>query len=418
MDSRVRFNRRLFARALACAVLAVLSAPNVEAQQPAVLRGSIAAVIGGENENRDAYLFDDIRGLAFDSRGRIVVADARHDNVRVFSIAGDLLFSFGRPGSGPGDLKQPCCIAIDKKGRLWIQEPGNRRYSIFELGTGAARFLWTVRMPTQSSGLLDRIAWGEGGLLLDVATLYSAPTRRFRLVRSKVDSLGVARVIDTLPDPPDDSLARTTLTRTLPGGAVGSTEIAQPFGPHPLRAFGPDGEFATAISSQYAVSWYDQHGKRLRLLVRRIEAPALSRRETLRAEETLDAMARRNGIRRGALPFGVPSRKAPLQNIAFDLRGRLWVEHSVSAGADGIADVYSRSGSHVGVFSWPTHVRMHLAAVNDSLGLGIGVDSLGAQSVVILRFAAPRDRRSSAAPTARADLPSATAASRHSRLHD
>src|SRR5690606_12073198 len=114
------------------------------------------------------------------------------------------------------------------------------------------------------------------------------------------------------------------------GGGRSVTMFAyQPYGPSELVAHSPNGEFAHALSSRYAIDWRDAAGELIRTISGSVETgPELSDDEASRAEEGLNDVANRLGVSRAALGFGVPSNKTPLRDLFFDLEGRLWVELS------------------------------------------------------------------------------------------
>lgn len=68
--------------------------------------------------------------------GEIFVADG-HDagsNMRIvkYTKDGKFLKSWGRPGSAPGEFNAPHGIAFDSKGRLFVADRGNNRLQIFD----------------------------------------------------------------------------------------------------------------------------------------------------------------------------------------------------------------------------------------------------------------------------------------------
>jgi DNA-binding beta-propeller fold protein YncE len=74
-----------------------------------------------------------------------------YGNARVhkFSSDGRLLFSFGEPGSGPGQFQVPHGIAVDRQGTVYVADRENSRIQLF---TPDGRFLseWTdVARPCQ-----------------------------------------------------------------------------------------------------------------------------------------------------------------------------------------------------------------------------------------------------------------------------
>jgi hypothetical protein len=337
--------------------------------------------IGGPDEGRDAYIFSDIRGLALDPKGQILVADNKDHTVRIFSAIGEYRYTFGRQGQGPGDLLGPCCIAFAPSGQLWVKEFGNRRYSAFRLTPQRAEFQYVIRGTGNPLGYLDRVAWDPRGHLVDVSSLVTGAG----FERSFLDSTGVAMRRDTIPNPPADSIASWTHQKCDTRGC-GSSTYNQPFGSAALRAFGPNGEMAQAVSSRYAVLWTDAQGRRIALLQREATGPPLSDRERGLAERTLDNISRNTGVGRAGIPLTIPRSKPPLRQLGFDLDGRLWVERMVVDGAPSEADVYDHQGRQVATMIWPRDIRLGMWAVRGTTGIGVGIDSLGTNRVVRLQF--------------------------------
>jgi DNA-binding beta-propeller fold protein YncE len=88
--------------------------------------------------------------LALAPDGSIYVTDG-YGNARVhcFAANGRLLFSWGEPGTGPGQFNLPHGIALDRFGRVYVADRENSRIQVF---TPEGKFLaeWTdVIRPTQ-----------------------------------------------------------------------------------------------------------------------------------------------------------------------------------------------------------------------------------------------------------------------------
>ena len=346
------------------------------------LLGTVDLVIGEADGLEAPTLFNDIRGIAVDSQGRIIVADNQTGEVRLFLPNGHHAFTIGQPGKGPGDLQDPCCISLDAAGRLWVQEPTSQRYSVFGLNDSAADYLFSVPMPGQGSGQSDRVSWDPSGRVVHIAGVFNPKTMTFGLVRSVLDTAGRETNRDTLPEPPSDSLGFAVIT----GPRGGATGVNQPYGPGLLRTFGPNGESAVAVSSRYAVSWLNSEGERIHLLQRNVEGPIVSDHEREEAEAILVRLTKNLDVPRSSLPFNVPNRKAPLRSLGFDLDGRLWVELSVPADSSRVAHVYRRNGTRVGTMVWPAGVRLHHWAVRNDTAFGVQLDSMGTQRIVRLHF--------------------------------
>jgi DNA-binding beta-propeller fold protein YncE len=65
--------------------------------------------------------------------GSIWVTDG-YGNARVhrYSAEGELLWSFGRPGSGPGEFNLPHDIVSDQAGRIYVADRENHRIQVFD----------------------------------------------------------------------------------------------------------------------------------------------------------------------------------------------------------------------------------------------------------------------------------------------
>jgi peptidylamidoglycolate lyase len=65
--------------------------------------------------------------------GSFYVSDG-YGNTRVvkFSAAGEFLFQWGTPGSGPGELDLPHGIALDREGRVYVADRSNARVQVFD----------------------------------------------------------------------------------------------------------------------------------------------------------------------------------------------------------------------------------------------------------------------------------------------
>ncbi|MEO5798262.1 MAG: 6-bladed beta-propeller [Gemmatimonadales bacterium] len=345
--------------------------------------------LGGDQGTGPEYQFERIDGLAFGKSGRILVADSKANTVRVFDSRGRFEYAIGRSGQGPGDLNRPCCITVAGE-TLWVEEGGNQRYSAFSLGLKSSRFLRSIRAPNAMSGANHRVSWDKSGNLIHLSDVFDSKNRSFRLTRTVLDSVGGTLRLDTLPEPPAEDLAVKQITlpvRGEKGGKFASTVgIAQPFGAFALRAFGPAGDVAEAVSSTYAITW-TQNGRRLP--IRSSLLPVrVSDRERAEAEQSLGEFLKRNQLSRSDLPFGIPEVKAPLIGLGFDLDGRLWVDRSVGDGQAKTADVYDRNGKHAMVVEWPRNIRLSLRASTGVTALGVAVDSLGVESVVRVQLVA------------------------------
>ena len=76
--------------------------------------------------------FNMVTNVAVTQSGEMFISDG-YGNARVhrFSPDGELLASWGEPGSGPGQFNLPHSIAVDRSGRVFVADRENSRIQIF-----------------------------------------------------------------------------------------------------------------------------------------------------------------------------------------------------------------------------------------------------------------------------------------------
>jgi len=117
--------------------------------------------VGGEPG--DTLLFHVTR-IDADTAG-VSVVDGYGGRVLRFHRTGRLLWSFGRPGSGPHEFRRPRDLHVDRRGRTWVLDAENARITVLT-PAGAPDFL----VPLDRLGFVpDRFLPGPGdhALFLD-----------------------------------------------------------------------------------------------------------------------------------------------------------------------------------------------------------------------------------------------------------
>ena len=141
---------------------------------------------GGNRPNQpaDPSSFYQPNDVITNERGEIFVVEGHGDNVAVqrlskFDRTGKFIKETGKRGSGPGEFIQPHALAFDSKGRLFVADRSNNRIQIFDqdlnlLETGWEQYsrisgLWIDRndmlyAADSESGSINppRIAWKRG----------------------------------------------------------------------------------------------------------------------------------------------------------------------------------------------------------------------------------------------------------------
>jgi hypothetical protein len=362
-------------------VLALLTActDSKPGQSDAVVprwHGTSDVTIGSLDGEHDQ--FADISGITADPAGRIFIADAGNNTILVFDSTGAHRYNIGRKGSGPGELSGPCCLALDRVGRLWVRDAFNGRYNVYLPGDSQATLAETRTMSAGAGGIRTALTFDADNRLIDVVTRPQAD--RMQLLRFHLDSAGNAASVDSIPAPPNDSLG---IHQFAVGNGIGF--ISQPFGPRLLVAQAPGGGWARAISSRYLVRWTIP-GDSTRTIRRDMIGPALSARERQEADSAFRKEAEEAGQAVSSIPFGVPGSKTPIRAVMFDRQGRLWVQLNVADGENNRADVWDSNGRRVANAEWPAGVELRQGLIDDKAAYGIQQDSAGVPQVVRVRF--------------------------------
>jgi hypothetical protein len=106
-------------------------------------------------------------------------------------------------------------------------------------------------------------------------------------------------------------------------GALSASDTIEPsprpalFESRALHASGPDGETVDAVSSQYAVTWYDRRHRRLRVLTRTVTNVPLTRSE--RAILTAEVARRAEGRGVSGLGSIAPRTRPAIQGLGLTL---------------------------------------------------------------------------------------------------
>ena len=100
-------------------------------------------VAGKTPVQRGAGPFNMVTNVALSKTGDLYVSDG-YGNARVhkFTGDGDYEFSWGEPGSGPGEFVLPHAIAVDRYDRVYVADRENSRIQVFDT-TGAYITEWT-----------------------------------------------------------------------------------------------------------------------------------------------------------------------------------------------------------------------------------------------------------------------------------
>ena len=86
----------------------------------------------GTAEGSGPDLFGRVGAIEVDALGRLWVAEAQAQELRVFDHAGRHVRTVGREGGGPGEFRQINAVMWGPDGNLWVVDPSNNRVSVID----------------------------------------------------------------------------------------------------------------------------------------------------------------------------------------------------------------------------------------------------------------------------------------------
>ncbi len=274
----------------------------------------------GEMEGDPEYLFGAISSLAVGPHGTIYVVDRQVPDLRAFSPDGTYLATLGRPGEGPGELKQPDGgLAVLSDGRVLVRDPGNARIQVFG-PDGKALETWPIRggFNTGSPLYRDRDDHVYTQILVDPKADLND------WVIGLVDIAPDGTPGDTLIPPKSGYEAPYIEARMTTEDGQNVSRNSVPFSPGEQTTLHPDGYWIHAISTHYRIDLLRHDAPVLRL-ERAYEPVPVTAGE--KAEE--ERAATRN--MRYTVPNWrwngppIPDEKPPFTRILTGRDGRLWV---------------------------------------------------------------------------------------------
>ena len=282
--------------------------------------------------------------LEVDALGRLYVLDAQAAEVRVFGADGRHVRSFGRQGAGPGELAQAMGMTFAPDGALWVLDPGNGRFSVFDT-TGAP--LRTLRRDNSHVAFPWPGRFDRQGRLWDVA---------------QGGSLGASPALLRI-DPATGRMQRVELPVFMPTQFTtehGSVKVAAPvpFSPALVWALDDEGRVWSGVSGRYRLRLHQPAGDTLRVVERAGTPVEVSPQE----RDSVPAQMKWFTDQGGRIDLSrIPRHKPAFVSIRTDDQGWLWVRPSLPAEARGTAfDVFDPEGRYQGRVPLPVEHQDHL----------------------------------------------------------
>lgn len=347
-------------------------------------------VIGGYGTESEEYQFDQVGpgSLAGSRSGDLFVIDQTGKRVLGYDREGSFTGSWGREGSGPGELQMPVGLGVGRADTLWVLDGSNQRITLLALDSEAEPS--SIPFPQGSSMMGGRIipvvdgAYGVFAMFSFRPGDDAGPPPR-PLVRLGRD--GTAS--DTVWEAPAPKFDQVEVTS---GNRVMVMMAQQSFAPRFHWDRFANGTFALADGPEYDIRVVAPDGlERFRIQRDPAARPTTPEDEDFERDRLREASVQGNfpgaeemrEKRLEALTFA--DRVPRITGLAIDSRDRLWVGVSVSRpGETDRIDVYDPEGSLLGEIRDPEFFPDLM--YGDGLVARITADELDVQQIVVYQL--------------------------------
>jgi hypothetical protein len=300
--------------------------------------------------------------VAHPTTGRIYVVDFISPRVAIFERDGQYAAQLGRPGGGPGEFRNPVAAAIDENGAVAVWDAGR---GIVSRWSGTGDLLNEARADLAYWG--PGFAVGENRLVaVTSSTTGSVQTQRL-VVRTPEDSA----VVHELP---------ITLTQAdFPCGTMQAQKVFAPWFVWTVHA----DTVLVVDAPAYRIDAYAD-GKRVSSIRRDVPPiPATGEMAVLAVESGPGPY---RGLMRScpataaeiATAVGHETVVSPIQNVAVDPAGRLWVTRTANGVAPAFVDVFAADGEYQGTMQAP---GVPVAFPSDSTFVSLRLEENGAMRI-------------------------------------
>jgi hypothetical protein len=149
----------------------------------------------GSLDGAPEQVFGEIVDAALDARGRMIVLDARYNDLRLYDRAGRFIASAGGPGDGPGEFQSPAALALHGDTTVWVLDRRAARVSRFRLQPDGFRFVRSF--PVRVSAY-DLCAMGGSLFVYGLSAERNETIHRFTTSGKEAGAFGV---VYTAPNP-------------------------------------------------------------------------------------------------------------------------------------------------------------------------------------------------------------------------
>lgn len=293
----------------------------------------------GIDDGAGPELFGDITDFVVDDYGRIYILEGQAQEIRVFNPDGSFLRTIGRQGRGPGEFENAIGLRWGPRGDLWVIDPDNARYAIFDT---AGTYLEMARRASVMTMMPWPGAIDASGNLTDVSLdqdMVTGPPLKIILVTYRFDGQDPVP-IDTvhLPDYQEEFFELRT-ERSFSLAVV-------PFAPRLVWRYDPRGYLRSGVPDRYRIVRHDPAGDTSQIIDLPFRPLPVSAEERAEAVERLEPFTQRGG----KVDFSrIPRTKPAFQNFFTDPDGFLWVMPTTTTAEKGRRfDLFDPEGRYLG----------------------------------------------------------------------
>jgi hypothetical protein len=312
--------------ALVCAgILSGASQINLKNKKQRVVSIKIEKELTlGESPGGQTALFQSIRSFRVDNSGNIYVLDSRAPKLIKFDSRGNVLFSIGRKGQGPGEFMVPMMMEHGKQNSILVYDLGNRRLSYFSADSGAL----LEEKSTARLGRLFRVDDDSQGNFYGYQILYE-PGKKVLIISKFSPSLEPVKDIFRLEDKQLENEVK-------------------PYAPNlQFRVLSDDG-LLVGGDGEYRFYWHDANGGLFRTALtdyRPVTFTATDKERYLKALAADGGPPPKNEI------FVFPDKYPPIEHLITDDRDNIFVRtYDTDKKGGYYYEAFSKDGKPLGRF--------------------------------------------------------------------
>lgn len=286
--------------------------------------------------------FTDVRGIVETKNGNIFVLDFKPHVIRLFDSKGNFVKQVARDGAGPGEIRNANGMAVGPDGLVWVNDPSNGRFSLFNADGSFNRQLI---VPINNYGYIWEGVVDSRGRVIDVVMGAASSTSEGKAYFRRIDERGKP---DTLPfpscssgyKPPEPSILRFQ-------GVSRSMGMQLPFLPALRTLVTRNGDTWCTSSAEYRL-WSGSLGQPNREVVHlKVPSPRVSEAERKQALDRIDSLTRVYGEMTIGDPSLIPRVKPVIDFIHADPQSRVWVRLTDTPANAPTFDVFDVTGKAV-----------------------------------------------------------------------